>query len=399
MERYLMRPIALMILCFLQAGLCFSQDSAWQARTTGRLPFLEYGIGDDRLGGAKMTYLDSGILLLVVDSFKTDYKVRLSKYHSGYIAKETVQLLKKQPARPPVHNTHLSGSWKVFGDSAADYVAISLDEHMPYHAFQLMSPARIAIDLFGVTSNTNWITQLRSTREIRNCWYEQVEDDVMRVYIELKHTQHWGCHIGYDTTGNRLVVRVKRQPVVPDIKKMRIAIDAGHGGDNEGASGVNSHVLEKNYTLLIAKQLQATLRKAGVKAVFMTRQTDTSLSMVERIEMLRKFDPNFLVSIHLNSTSTDTVQGTSTYYRYPGFRPLSEAILTRMLSLGLKEYGNVGNFNFALNGPMDYPNALVEVAFLSNPADEKKILSPKFHKAVAQKIYLGMTDWLKQIKP
>ncbi|MBS1934219.1 MAG: N-acetylmuramoyl-L-alanine amidase, partial [Bacteroidetes bacterium] len=51
-----------------------------------------------------------------------------------------------------------------------------------------------------------------------------------------------------------------------------------------------------------------------------------------------------------------------------------------------------------LNGPTDYPNALVEVAFLSNKQDEKKILNPKFHKAVAQKIYLGIADWLKQIK-
>ena len=130
----------------------------------------------------------------------------------------------------------------------------------------------------------------------------------------------------------------------------------------------------------------------------MTRTKDTSLSMPERIAMLKQFDPHLLVSIHLNSAGYDTVQGTSTYYRYIGFRPLSVAILDRMLTLGLKEYGNVGNFNFSLSGPTDYPNALVEVAFLSNPADEKKILNPKFHKAVAQKIYLGIVDWLKQMK-
>jgi len=121
--------------------------------------------------------------------------------------------------------------------------------------------------------------------------------------------------------------------------------------------------------------------------------------MPERMEMLKQFNPHLLVSIHLNSASSDTVQGTSTYYRYIGFRPLSLAILNQMLTLKLKEYGNVGNFNFSLNGPTDYPNALVEVAFLSNPEDEKKILNPKFHKAVANKIYLGIVDWLKQLKP
>ncbi|HWB92662.1 MAG TPA: N-acetylmuramoyl-L-alanine amidase, partial [Puia sp.] len=140
------------------------------------------------------------------------------------------------------------------------------------------------------------------------------------------------------------------------------------------------------------------LRTAGVKNIFMTRTKDTTLTMPERIAMLKTFDPHFLISIHLNSAASDTVSGTSTYYRYLGFRPLTVAILDRMLTLGLKDYGNVGNFNFSLSGPTDYPNALVEVAFLSNPADEKRILKPAFRKAVAQKIYLGIQDWLRQIK-
>jgi len=157
-------------------------------------------------------------------------------------------------------------------------------------------------------------------------------------------------------------------------------------------------VEEKDYTLLFAKDLEKALKNAGVSLVFMTRTKDTSLSMVERMELLRLFNPDLLISLHLNSADQDSVQGVSTYYRHIGFRPLSQALLKQLLSLGLKEYGNVGNFNFALNGPMDYPNALVEVAFLSNREDEKKILSPKFRRAVAQKIYLGILDWLKNMR-
>jgi N-acetylmuramoyl-L-alanine amidase len=66
-----------------------------------------------------------------------------------------------------------------------------------------------------------------------------------------------------------------------------------------------------------------------------------------------------------------------------------------MLETGLKEYGNVGSFNFALSGPTDYPNCLVEVAFLSNRQDEKKIVDPKFHKLVAKKIMEGVKDYGK----
>lgn len=392
-----MRKGLIYVLLLLRAAGAFAQDSVWLGRTTGQLPFMEYGIGDDRLGGAKIGYLDSNILVTVVDSFRTDYKVRLSENHSAYIAKSSLQLLVRQPDTAVAHNPHLTGNIKVYGDSAADYVSLTLDERYPYRSYQLLDPSRVAVDVYGVASNTNWIIQLRSAKEIKNTWYEQVEDDVFRIYIQLKHQQHWGYGISYDSLGRHLLIRVRRQPAVLDIRRLRIAIDAGHGGDNAGASGVNSHVLEKDYTLLIAEQLRRILVTAGARHVFMVRTKDTSLSMPERIAMLRQFDPDLLVSIHLNSANSDTVQGTSTYYRYLGFRPLSLAIYNRMLQLGLKEFGNVGSFNFALSGPTEYPNALVEVAFLSNPEDEKKILSPKFRKAAAQKIYLGIADWLMQI--
>jgi N-acetylmuramoyl-L-alanine amidase len=393
-----MRRLRIVIVLLLQAFAAWSQDSVRLARTTGELPSMGYGIGDDRLGGAKIGYLDSNILVRIVDSFNTDYKIRLSALHYAYIAKTSVVLLGKQSNRPPANNTHLSGSLKVYGDTASDYVVVKLDERFPYRSYQEIDPSRVVVDVFGVTSNTNWITQLHSVREIADIWYEQPEDDLFRVYIKLKHTQHWGYSIAYDSTGSRLMIRIRRQPAVLDIRKLRIAIDAGHGGDNAGASGAVSKALEKDYTLLIAGELRKILKTAGAQHVFMTRTIDTSLSMPERIAMLKQYDPHLLVSIHLNSSSYDTVQGTSTYYRYIGFRPLSVAILNRMLTLGLKEYGNIGSFNFALNGPTDYPNALVEVAFLSNPADEKKILNPKFRKAVAQKIYLGIVDWLNEIK-
>jgi N-acetylmuramoyl-L-alanine amidase len=392
------------IACFLlivntiqaQVAPAFREDSSrsFLVRTVGALSFLEFGVGDDRLGGAKMTYLDSTIVLKVVDSFGTDYKVQLSKYHTAYVAKETVQRLNGMMPKP----WYLTNSWRVFGDSAFDYLTISLEQKLPYRSMQQINPSRIVVDIFGATSNTNWVTQLKTAKEIKNAYYEQVEDDVFRAVIELKHAQHWGHSIYYDTIGKKLIVRIKRQPPALDIKKLKIAIDAGHGGDNGGAAGVTTGRSEKSLTLLFAKELQATLKKAGIKKIYMTRTIDTSLTMPERILALREQVPDLLISLHLNSAGIDTVRGTSTFYRYIGYRPLSTAILNQLLTLGLKEYGNIGHFNFALNGPTDYPNCLVEIAFLSNAADEKKIIDPKFQKAVARKIYLGLLDWLKAMK-
>lgn len=372
----------------------FSQNKIpgfFYVKTNDSLPFLNYGLGDDRLGGAKMTYLDSNIILKVVDSFNTDYKVQLSKFHSAYINKKNVV------ATTGVNTVeHLTDSWKVWGDSSFDYVTIKLDEKLPYRSVMEIQPSRIVVDIFGATSNTNWITQLSTVKEVKNAWYEQPEDDVMRVFIELKHPQFWGYRIYYDSL-NKLTIRIKRQPKVLALKNLKIAIDAGHGGDNIGATGVTTNIKEKDYTLLIAKQLETALKLRKAKVV-MTRTKDTTLSMSERINFLNLQNPDLLISIHLNSSDEDTVSGVSTYYRYIGFRPLSHAILKSMLqSTGLHEYGNVGSFNFSLSGPTDYPNCLVEVAFLSNKSDEKKILNPKFRLLVAKRVVAGIENFLKNL--
>jgi N-acetylmuramoyl-L-alanine amidase len=346
-----------------------------------------------------MGYLDSGVDVTVVDSFASDYKVRLSALHNAYIPKENVTLVKKRAVWEALHGTDLSGGCRVYGDSAYDYLSIALTRALPYRSMQLLEPSRIAVDIFGVTSNTNWINQLQTAKEIKRVWYEQREDDVLRLYIELQHNQHWGYSLSYDSTGKRLVVRVRRQPAVMDIRNFRIAIDAGHGGDNNGTSNAARTMQEKKYTLQIAKELEDQLTSAGVTQIFMTRTKDTSLSMIERLEMIKEFNPDLLVSIHLNAADVDSIQGVSTYYRYIGFKSLSVSILNELLTLGLQEYGNIGSFNFALNGPTDYPNTLVELAFLSNAADEKKIASKPFQRAAAEKIYQGIVDWIQDLKP
>jgi len=392
---YLSVMIRLLKLCVFLSFFSASAQPGTQGfvigKTSGTLPFLEYGLGEDRLGGAKMTYLDTGIVIKVVDSTIINYKVQLSRNHFAYLGKTYFRADSSITPRP----YYLTSSWLVNGDDKYDFVSITLDERLPYRHIQQINPSRIIIDIFGATSNSNWINQRSSAREIKNVYYEQAEDDIFRMIIELNHPQHWGYSIYYE--GTKLVIKVKRQPADLELEKLKIAIDAGHGGDNTGATGVTTKIQEKTYTLLIAQELQKKLLDKGA-TVFMTREKDISLSMVERIEMLKKEDPHLMVSIHLNSSGRDSIKGVSTYYRYIGFRPLSQYILESMVELGLVEFGNVGNFNFTLNGPTDYPNCLVEVAFLSNKEDVQLILDPGFHKAVAEQIIEGIKNWLKSCK-
>lgn len=375
--------------CLIQAQK--AKPAFWLAKTTGKLPSLSYGLGEDRLGGTKIGYIDSNVLLKVVDSTNDLYAVQLSKYHSAYIDKSYL----KPDSTTKLKPFYLTGSFLAKGDTLYDLVQIRMEENLPYKSWMEIEPARIMVDLYGVQTNTNWITQLKTLKEVKNLYYNQVEDDVVRVTIELKHQQHWGYSIGYK--GKSLVVQVRRQPVLPDLKKMVIAIDAGHGGNNAGAESSKYHVVEKEATLLFAKALEKNLKKLGVKKVVMTRNNDSSFDIKDRVLFLQQQNPDFLISLHLNSSANSAVQGVSTYYKHIGFRPLSEALLKQMLTLKLEEFGNVGNFNFTLNAPTDFPNALVEIAFLSNPEDEKKIMDPKFRLDVAKKLTLGIQDWIKTL--
>ena len=385
----------IIIVCFSiglvhTSNMVFSQAKFIPGKTKGLMPYIEYGPGDDRLGGAKMTYIDTGVLVKIIDSLATDYIIELAPTFSAFILKSSVSLDTTYSVKP----FYLSGNWRTYSDERFDYISIDMPEKLPYKGNMLVNPSRLAIDLFGITSNTNWITQTGKPSEIRNVWLEQMQNGVLRVYIDLKSKLHWGYSVYYDSTSTKLTIRVKHAPD-KKLKNLFVAIDAGHGGDNSGAAGNVSGKLEKFLTLDYGLALEKELKKSGVKQIFMIRRIDTSLSMPQRIKMLRDTMPDLLISIHFNSSSVDTVNGTSTFYRHIGFRPLTQTILKRMGELNLNVFGNVGSFNFALSGPTDFPNCLVEVAFLSNHNNEKFILSKRGASDVAKKIKQGIKDWIE----
>lgn len=355
--------------------------------TKGRLAHLEYGLGEDRLGGAKIGYIDSLIPLKIIGKVGSHFKVKLAPSRTAYIPDELVNPLPTGTFTP----SSLTGKIKVFNDSTFDVVQIQLFSKLPYQSFHLTDPSKIVVDIFGATSNTNWIDQLSNLKEVKKVNYEQIADDIFRVYISLNHQQHWGHQIYY--SGNNLIIKIKPQPKSLLLKDLTIAIDAGHGGTNTGAVGPTG-VAEKEITLPIALKLQKLLEKEGAK-VIMTRTSETFFDNKERILFYRDSTPDLLLSIHLNSSADPIhISGTSTFYRYDGFKNLSSAIQKRMLELGLKDCGNNGSFNFMLNSPIEYPNALIETVYLSNPEEEMKILDPVFQEKLSEKIVLGVKDFL-----
>jgi N-acetylmuramoyl-L-alanine amidase len=184
---------------------------------------------------------------------------------------------------------------------------------------------------------------------------------------------------------------VKQQPK-PKLKGLRITLDAGHGGEMNGAMGTTG-LKEKDINLELVMLLKKELEKRGVE-VLLTRADDSNVTMEQRFEYLNQYKPDILISIHNNASGNPIVQGTSTYYRHIGFRPLSMAILNRLLELGVENAGNIGSFDFALNALTECPNVLIEGLFLSNPQDEAKLLDKRFRNRFVKKIVNGIEDFL-----
>ena len=129
--------------------------------------------------------------------------------------------------------------------------------------------------------------------------------------------------------------------------------------------------------------------------VMRTRTDDSDITMQQRMTYLNNEKPDLLVSIHNNAGGNPiTTKGTSTYYRYIGYRTLSTAILNKLLELGINNFGNIGSFNFALNAPTEYPNVLVEGLFMSTPEDEAKLADKNFKTKFVKKIVEGLKDFL-----
>ena len=366
-------------------------DSMTIGHTIGKLPYMMYGYGDDRLGGAKMTYLDSLIPFIVTGKINNNYRVQLSATQSAYIPVSNLALDVNSTISPTI----LSGNWRVETREKGDIISIRLEDRRPYSSVTEVNPSRLMVDIYGTISNSNWITQLQNLKVIRNVWYEQLPNNTLRVYIDLKNPQLWGYDIHYEN--NNLVIFIKDAPKSNKWSDLTIAIDAGHGGDNMGADGLTG-AYEKDITLQMALKLSAQLKALGAKMI-MTRTKDTSISMVERILQLKKEAPDLLVSLHCNSTDNPLIQGNSTYYRYIGFADLSRCIHKEMLQLGMQDYGEVGSFNFALNGPTNYVNALNELAFLSNPEDEAKLLDPLWQNKMINATIKGIKDFVHNAVP
>lgn len=188
------------------------------------------------------------------------------------------------------------------------------------------------------------------------------------------------------------------------IKGKKITLDAGHGGSDPGAIGA-SGTREKDVTLKITKKVEELLKKKGAK-VSMTRTDDKDVygpnasdvqELQARVDVAEDNDADAFISIHINSSTNKNVGGFSSYY-YPktsNDARLAQAVQDRLVkNFGLDDLG-IRKANFYVNKRCSIPSTLLELAFISNPKEEKLMKSNWYINKLAKSIAEGIEDYFE----
>ncbi|MCR5438660.1 MAG: N-acetylmuramoyl-L-alanine amidase [Selenomonas sp.] len=192
---------------------------------------------------------------------------------------------------------------------------------------------------------------------------------------------------------------------ITGLRGRKITIDPGHGGSDSGAIGPTG-VMEKSVTLRVAQELKRLLVAEGA-TVYMTRETDTEVSpkgadasdieeLQARCDIPNQNGSDIFVSIHMDSFTNGAAKGTTGYYYSLGSkrsRELADKIRSGVIDqLGTQSRGTQSS-NFYVVKHTDMPATLVEVAFISNPSEERLMNSEAGIKKAAQGIADGIADF------
>ncbi len=189
-------------------------------------------------------------------------------------------------------------------------------------------------------------------------------------------------------------------------------IDAGHGGEDPGAIGVNGKY-EKDLNLEIANEIGALLKEKGYNVVF-TRTEDKMLySPEENIKGFRKLSDlknrlkiaseaqgAVLISIHMNSYGQEKYSGLQGYYKPSSeeSRVLASSIQAAVKSELQPENNRVvkkGNDIYVLEN-FNGVGVLIECGFLTNPAECEKLCEKEYQKQLSFSIVCGIIDYISK---
>jgi len=308
-------------------------------------------------------------------------------------------------------------------------------------SYSLVNPSRIVMDVYdshllsAIDEPYNYpIKKIRATSK----------DNITRIVVDLYEYVNWikPKQIKNDK-GVLLSLQIsKNKKLKSSIRDIVVAIDAGHGGKYPGAVGTNN-ILEKDVTLLIAKELQRTLRDTEGYSPVMIREGDETVALNDRYQRARQYAADILISIHADGFRLESVKGASVFIwseeasssvarnlsekqrkriqadiknimeddfnedaarkAYPEIYKqkikdseiLGEKILNELKKDPYTKIHkkNVEYADFRVLKSIDIPSVLVESGFMTNPEDAERLKGKPGRRMIARSIFLGIHNY------
>ncbi len=223
------------------------------------------------------------------------------------------------------------------------------------------------------------------------------------------------------------------------LKISRIVIDPGHGGHDQGTMGPRG-LLEKNLVLSLARDLQKLLQEKLGAEVILTRTDDSFVSLEERTAIANRHKADLFISIHANSSRLRSISGVETYFlnfaqtdaerevaarenatAVNNVRDLEDlikkiaqadksveskelaSIIQKKLYSGARrllpstQNRGVRSAPFVVLIGANMPSVLVEVAFISNPRDERLLSKEANQSRIAKSLFSGIEGYMKTL--
>lgn len=344
-------------------------------------------------------------------------------------------------------------------------VVIDMQDQAPYEVHRLMSPERIYFDLHDtalaaelegksidigdvsltrvrVAQPVSGVTRVvLDTRDGSN-FSVSMESNPYRLVVELRRTDRALASSRMATPGSeeRAAARaLSSLPAKPEddqlgakAGRLRIALDAGHGGWDLGTAGRNG-LLEKDLVLDVTRRLGRLLQARLGSEVIFTRTGDDYLALDQRADFANQAQADLFVSVHANYSSAASARGVETYYTNffapPGSREIEKrengtspqpvpvalssgelhekieesrhlaASIQRSLyatlaanSPGIRDRG-VKDSQFLVLTGTTMPAILTEISFVSSPADERNLQSETYRQQIAEALYKGIARY------
>jgi N-acetylmuramoyl-L-alanine amidase len=349
---------------------------------------------------------------------------------------------------------------RVWGGPDSTRVVLELTAPVDYKLFQLSKPDRVVLDLDNgaFAKGVGAKAGKGVVKDIRVGHFQ----GKARIVLDLEREAHPksfllppAAQYGYrlvvdlgtpDGKTSRIVRTIDADIAQGKPRPVVIAVDAGHGGDDPGARG-RGGTLEKNVTLGIAKDLARLIDdQPGMHAV-LTRKSDYYVPLEKRFQIAREHKADLFVSIHANScpdycdargasvwvlnphgkqseagrwlakseNASDLIGGVSlddkSHMLASVLLDLSQGasmhaahevgadVLTALGKIGPLYRDTVQGANFVVLRSPDVPSILVETAFISNRADERRLDSSKDREHLARAVLDGVKQYFETTPP